>query len=452
MKKGITAGCLLLVLLVLLSCREKYEMTVLPAEQEAVRAPVVKTVTCGKREYTRDFSTFGSVAYVSKADVYPKSGEIIESLTFEEGDRVRRGDVLAELDRRKLEIQLRETAAGILTREAQLNLAVQRRDESRRNIEAQFHTIRNAELDLQKKEADFQRISTIAENKQQLFDAGGVTREELESVRLEYLEKETQLQQTAANLAIKRIGYRDEDLLEAGYGVPEDPEERKGLFVDLNTRLLQAEVEVAEAELNAARSRIETLELYLSETSVASPIDGVVARKYMEEGEKASPEKPLYLIFPTRQVYALAEVSEKDLLSLREGLEADVVIDAGGGSRTGRIDRISPWIQSESRTAPVRILLDNRDGLFRVGQFVRITVLLSDPVREVMVPSDAVLYDGEENPYVFTIRGGRIFRTDITCGEENDGFLPVLSGLEEGERIAAAPRESFRQGMEVRVE
>ncbi|OQY34297.1 MAG: hypothetical protein B6241_05365 [Spirochaetaceae bacterium 4572_59] len=430
------------------ACGEK------PPEESSVGedsyVPVVKLLPCHSKAYSRTYETYGTVAYLFKADVCPMSSEIIKSIPFEEGDRVRKGEILARLNSQKLEIQMKEARAGVRIKETGLNLALQQLEEGRRNMEAQFLTIENSRLDLEKTEADFERMTRVYANKKQLYNVEGISREEMDSVELEYFEKELNLRQSRSNLAVKLIGYRDEDLLKAGYLLPETDEEKTELFVDYNTRTLQAQVDVAQAELEAVRSQMETLKLYLAETAVRAPIDGLIAQKYMEEGEKASPDKPLYMIYPDKSVYAVAQLSEKDISLLRPGMEAEVKTDITPTMRRGVIQRISPWIQKESRTASLKILLDNEDALFRVGQFVRIKVLLSEAVPTLMIPEEAVLSEGEIS-YAFSYRGGRIFRQDLVCGEESDEELPVFEGLEEGTRIVLNPRSSYKNGMEVRL-
>ena len=410
--------------------------------------PVVDILECRIGEYVRTIETFGTISYVTKAEIYPMGAEIIDRMNYEEGDSVRVGEELARLDSRKLSFQLKEAESGIRIKETRWNLAVQQREEGRRNMESRFLEIENARLDLEKARIDFQRISRIFENKKQLFEVEGISQEEMASVELEYQEKDFACRKAESALAVKKIGFRKEDLIQAGYEIPENPANQKELFIDYNTRMLQAEVDVAAAELEAARSQVEALRLYLSETSIRAPISGVIGRKYMESGEKASPEKPLYLIFPENSVYAEARVSEKELTVLKQGMQGDVTSDTDTQMRTGRIQRISPWVDQESRTGSFKILLDNRDGLFKVGQFVRISLRLTGTREGILLPSQAIL-SKEGITRVFQIRGNRIFEREISCLDPVDDQIPVESGLEPGNLIVLNPSEGLRNGMEV---
>jgi len=412
--------------------------------------PLVEEYIC-KNELTKnEISTYGTISYLAKADVVPMSSETIRELYFEEGEFVRKGEVLAQLDTRKLEFQLKETTAGIDTKKTALALAEQKLAESRRNMEAQFHTIKSAELDLEQKRADSERMRSILDNKKQLFEAGGITQEELLSVELSTREKETSLKQAEYSLRIKNIGFREEDLIREGIDIPQDSESLKNLYIELNTRVQSAEVELARSEWQAALSRIETLELYREESRIKAPISGIIAKKYMNPGEKAQENQPLYLIYPTEKVYVLLQLSEKDLLSVNIGQEVLVYTDNDSFEYTGHIHRISPWIQKESRSGEVKVLLENRDESFKIGQFVRVHIQQERPSQQLMIPSTSIT-TGQEETQVFIIRQSRLFKKKIVTGEERGRKFPVLEGLNEGDRIVVLPTDFLKDGMEVRV-
>ena len=410
--------------------------------------PAVNILECHLQEYRRTYSTFGTVSYIKKAEVYPVFSELIREMPFEEGDTVAEGDLLVRLDDRKLKIRIMEARAAVRIKETEWNLAVQQLDEGRRNMEARFLNIENARLDRDRAEADFRRVGTIYENKKQLLDLEGVSREELAAVELEYFEKDLVYRQARSNLEVKKIGFREEDLVRAGYEIPQGEEEKQRLFIEYNSRMLQAEVEAAAAGLEEGERKLESLELTLADTLIKAPISGVVGRKYLEPGEMAAPEKPLYLIFPEDRVFASVEISEREMAEIHVGMSADVRTDLSEDSREGQVQRISPWIDQESRTGTVKILLKNQDSFFKVGQFVRINIHLSEIQKGILVPEESIVRDKEET-YVFTLRGNRIFKTAVVCARPLETESPIVSGLYNGSLIIRDPEKNYRNGMEV---
>jgi RND family efflux transporter MFP subunit len=442
MKQDLLLFCFLLITL---SCSRKIPEETNP--QEGV--PLIQGYVCQKELTKNEIRTYGTIGYLYKADVVPTFGETINDLYFEEGDPVKEGELLALLDFRKLELQMEETKADIDTKHAALLLADQKLNDSRRTMESHFLTIKNAELDLEQKREDLHRIHSILENKKLLFEAGGITEEELLSVELNSREKETALKQSEFSLKMKKIGFREQDLIQEGFKLPEDQDERINLFIELNTRVQTAEAQLARSEWEAALTRIKTLELYMDECRIRAPIDGIIAKKYMNIGEKAQEGQPLYMIYPIDRVLAILQLSEKELLHVKIGQEVRVLSDRDGLEHWGHIHRISPWIQKESRSSEVRVMIDNREAAFKIGQFVRVQIQLSQPEEQIVIPGKALSREDESS--VFVIRRNIVFLKKIILGEEAGGKYPVLDGLAEGDHIVMSPPESLMNGMEVRV-
>lgn len=430
---------IILSTLVLHSCSDRSE-----TRDTVSTLPRVEAYICEISEYSPEMSSFGVISPVRKADILPPSESIIRKMYFNEGDMVCEGDILAELDLQQIDLQIKEAEASLQNRASSLELSRRKLAESRRNVESRFHTINSAEIELSKKEAELNRMSDILSNKRRLYDLGGITKDELLSFELNFLEKDTLFKQARCSLEIKKIGYREMDLINEGYPPSSDSQQLKLNFTDLNTRVMQAETEMAVSELESARNSLESLRLYREENTIRSPLSGIVVRRLMDEGEKASSEKPIYHICAYDQVYASCRVSENDLISLK--LDQTAVISSPVDDRQsfGSIKRISPWIESDSGSGEVMILLDNRDGFFRFGQFVQVSVDLGKSVQEIVIPSDS-LFEGA----AYLLRDNHIFRTDLTTGTPRDGMIPVYEGLAVGDRIVLSPHNGFIDGMEV---
>ena len=262
MKKIIEIFILLIFLQITSSCSNKVHTEFIkPKEQVEVLITAEETVK-------PEFITFGTVVYFNKADIYPTADGHIEILYAEEGLQVKEDQVLAELQQQKLIISREEAEASVQSKRALLNLAEEKLAQGIKGIESKLIAIRNAEAELEQKRNEFLNISNTYENKQRHYVAGGVTKEELDAVKTQYLSYKTKLIQTEGELEIQRLGFRDRDIISAGYKVPETEEERYELLVIINTKMLEAERDVAEAELNSALSSLKTIELLIEETII----------------------------------------------------------------------------------------------------------------------------------------------------------------------------------------
>jgi RND family efflux transporter MFP subunit len=438
---------IMLFFLSVFSCVEK-EQTELVKPKEQIEILITSEETVKP-----EFNTFGTVVFFNKADIYPTAEGHIEKLYAEEGMYVSRNDILAELRQQKLLISREEAEAAVQSKRALLKLAEEKLYQGIKGIEAKLIAIRNAEAELEQKKNEFLNISNTFENKQRLYDAGGVTKEELDAVQTQYLSYETKLLQAEGDLEIQRLGFRDEDIISAGFEIPETEEARFDLMVQLNTKMLEAERDVAEAELYSALSNLKTIELLIEETVIRSPISGNIGSRYLDIGEKATPETKLFTVFNTEKVYIQIDVSEKDLVRIKTGqtayitpdtYESDIIIQ-------GTVTLISPFINPETRTCSIKIEADNSEKLLIPGQFVNVKIITGEPEKRIALPEDSVLTDDAGSEYVLLVKDEKLFKQDIQSDYISESKIVIGYGLDVGDIICKAPLSIYPEGMEVEV-
>ncbi|MFP4432576.1 MAG: efflux RND transporter periplasmic adaptor subunit [Spirochaetaceae bacterium] len=426
------------------------------APEDAPGGPVVPRVTvvevAGEMVPQR-ISVFGTVTQRSKADVYPRTEGRIVELFAEEGDRVGRNDPLAQLEAVQLNISLDQAQAAVESKRALLRLAQEKLAEGRRSVEAQLLGIEKMEQEVTQKRLEAERLGETLENRERLFEVGGVPEGELEALRTQHQGAQTSLLQAQKDLEIARIGFRDRDLLEAGLGVPTTEARRGELTVELNVRRLAAEVQVAEAELTAALAERSRVEVAREESLVRTPIAGVVGRRYLDLGEKASPETLLYTVFDTDSVYAEVRIPEDQIAGVRPGQAAELSLEEGeeAPSLTGSVRLITPFVDPESRATRVRILLDNRTGSLVPGMFVSGSIEVGPPERALTLPVSAVALDGPGGNEVLLLRDNTVFRRGVETGEVSGGRIVIVDGVEVGDLVLADASRSIPEGTRVEV-
>jgi cobalt-zinc-cadmium efflux system membrane fusion protein len=212
----------------------------------------------------------------------------------------------------------------------------------------------------------------------------------------------------------------------------------------------KAESEAAEAEASAARQDVLRLGLdpdstntnpdSPSQLSVTAPLAGVVMERAVSPGLLVEKDAPLFLIADLSRVWALADIYEKDLGQIREEGEVEVQTDAYPGEVfNGRIALIEPAMDEASRTAHVRVVLDNRSGRLRPGLFVTVAVPLrgASEIEATAVPAGAV-QKILGLPVVFIqTQPGRFELRPVETGREAHGMIEIRHGLHEGEQVVA---------------
>jgi len=184
--------------------------------------------------------------------------------------------------------------------------------------------------------------------------------------------------------------------------------------------------------------------------AVRAPAGGFVTRFSAVLGSRADPEMVLYEIADLSSVWVIASVHERDVRTLRAGTVARFI--AAGGEReplTGKIDLIEPALDELTRTTGVRLVLPNRDGQLRPGQFGEVEFELP-AVSGLLVPRDAVIRTGEHE-YVYVATGTDRFEPrNVTTGLAREGRVQVLSGLSAGDRVVT--RGGFMLDSESRLQ
>ncbi len=406
---------------------------------EAVSGTAVPAVT-----------TFGTVLYYSKADVYPTTEGYIEKLHVKEGDSVNKGERLAKLRQEKLFIERDKAVSEVESKESLLKLSEEKLKEGRKEAEKKIISINGSITSLKQKELELENMKRIYNNKKELFEAGGLSPEELETVKMTYLNTEYEYTKAENDFNYIRTGYRDEDITEYGYEVPDDPEIKKELLIKINTSILEAEKQVAQAQLNSSVSELERIDLLVSETEILSPIKGIIGKRDLDIGEKVKPDTKMFTIFQSEKVFIRIEIEENRALEINKGDKAEISTDYI--SLTGKVEIVSPVINPETRSREMKIIALNPEGDLVPGSFVRIKIKTGEEKQEVMVPEEAVIKNEADNTYsVFIIREGRVFKKKIMIPYFFENRAVISEGLKPGELVCIDPPRNLQEGKEVLI-
>jgi RND family efflux transporter MFP subunit len=209
----------------------------------------------------------------------------------------------------------------------------------------------------------------------------------------------------------------------------------------------------ARALLDAARARLsywdiapeqvkkleDSGQIFRTLTLVA-PAGGVVMKRMDSlEGMAVKPGMELLHIADLSTLWLAVDVYEAQLPWVDTGSDAQVKLTYfPGATFTGRVRYVEPEVSDKTRSVKLTLELPNRDGRLRAGMYA--TVEFSPVVvkNAITVPSQAVLRTGERDLVVVALGGGRFAPREVQLGAEGDGFVQVLSGLDDGSRIVTS--------------
>ena len=170
---------------------------------------------------------------------------------------------------------------------------------------------------------------------------------------------------------------------------------------------------------------------------VHAPADGVVIEKPVVAGTRIAAGDPLYKIADLSTVWLIAEVAEGDLGFIRPGEKSRATaVSFPGRTFDGVVDFIYPTVARDTRTARVRIVVPNRDLALRGDMYASVEIdAPAGDAATLVVPDSAVLDSGARQVVLIERGEGRFAPRAVKIGARGDGYVQILEGLQEGERV-----------------
>lgn len=182
------------------------------------------------------------------------------------------------------------------------------------------------------------------------------------------------------------------------------------------------------------------------EAIVDSPIDGTVGRIYLDRGESVSPNTSVAMIINMDQVKVEVDILERDVPRVFKGQIAEIKIDAYPGEVfTGKVSKVSPVIDTISRTAPAEINIPNPDHRLKSGMFARSRIVVEEHRQVPVILRDAIIKESGHT-YCFVIRDNQACKRKILLGMAEANFVEVVSGLEPGELVVITGHQGLKDG------
>ncbi|MCD2185465.1 efflux RND transporter periplasmic adaptor subunit [Rhizobium sp. GN54] len=170
-----------------------------------------------------------------------------------------------------------------------------------------------------------------------------------------------------------------------------------------------------------------------------SPSGGVVLERNATTGMMAEAGDVLFRIADMSKVWVIADVPEFDAAAIRKGAHAMVKVrNLPGKTFEGTVNLIYPELQSQTRTAKVRIELSNTDGLLLANMYAEVEITSGDATPVVAVPNSAIIDTGDRQ-VVFVDKGeGRFEPRDVALGARDDDRTEITKGIDAGEKIVVS--------------
>ena len=395
--------------------------------QQPVEKPVlVELIPVKEGVIGREINFTGSIEANTEVQVYPKISAQIEEMRADSGDTVKKGDVVALLESDELQAQLSQAKAALEAVQAKwAQMEVGARPEEIAQAE---DLVAKARANLKDAENNYRRMEA-------LYQRGTIARRQFEAAELAYTVAKADLNSARERLEMLKEGATEED-----------------------RQALQAQVSQARAALDLARIR-------LSYARITSPIYGTVSERFIDPGNLAIPTKPLVTIVQMDTVKVLVYFPEDLIRYMVPGLRAQLAVAAYSDQVFhGRIDKVSPTLNPETRMFSSEITVRNTEHLLRPGMFATVRLSVDPHGNALLLPKEAVLYKEEyvENRgagkgevhrihYVFVAGHGRAHMRRVVIGHESDTHVEISQGLDKGEQVIVRGAHQVNNGDRISV-
>jgi HlyD family secretion protein len=339
----------------------------------------------------------GKVEPITKVEVKSKASGIVKKLYVDYGDRVKKGQLLAQLDKEEISAQVDQAKAAMLA--AQANLKGAQADYERAKVDAEG--------------PDVPLLQRAYERNLEMQKSGVVSQSALDDA-----EKDYKMAVNKQNVARAQV------------------------------TVLQAKIAQSQAQVAQDEATLKQLEDQLSYTDIVSPIDGLVLSRDVEVGDAVSSILVLgssatlvMTIGDTSQVYVKGKVDESDIGRVYLGQPARIKVESFKDKTfKGVVTKISPMgVEKDNVTTfEVRVSIDNPGGELKAEMTANAEIILDEHHGVLQIPEGAIIYDKDRKASVQVPDpkgkdGER--KVAINIGISNGAKTEVLNGLKEGDQV-----------------
>ncbi|HKV94598.1 MAG TPA: efflux RND transporter periplasmic adaptor subunit [Candidatus Angelobacter sp.] len=339
----------------------------------------------------------GKIEPITNVEVKSKASGIVQKLLVDYGDPVKKGQILAELDKEQILAEV---------------------DQQKASLQAAEAAARAADADLQHAKVDAEgpdipMLKRAYERAQSMAKEGVVSQSTLDDAQKNY------------EMAVNKQALGRANVVSA------------------NSKLKQAEAQVAQA-----RAQLDEKQKEYENSTIISPIDGVVLSRDVEVGTAVSSILILgssatlvMTLGDIHQVYVKGKVDESDIGKVFLGQPARIKVESYKDKTfSGKVTKISPMgVEKDNVTTfEVRVSIDNSSGELKSQMTANAEILLEEHKGILMVPEGALIYDKDRKASVQVpdpaAKDGRK-KVDVSVGISNGSKTELLSGLKEGQQL-----------------
>jgi RND family efflux transporter MFP subunit len=356
----------------------------------------VKTEPVRQESVRRSLDVVGTLAAEDQVTVSSEVDGVVRRIRADLGDRVVAGQPLVELDREKLQYNLDQQRAAYARSLTKYGAA----DAAHLPQLEDTPDVRRAAAELLQAKQGFERATEL--HKRQLISQQ--TRDDAETT-----------------LRLKTAAY-DAALQEA--------------------KNLRADIDASGAGMKLAERQVQ-------DASIRTPFDGYIQQRMVSVGELVKAQMPVMTVVRVDPLKLLSEIPERMAPWVKVGQPLTLSVDAYPDKKfTATVSRISPAVNTQTRTFAFEALAPNKEALLKPGTFARVRLETSLVEQVMTIPYAAMQY--RYGVYrAFAIAGDKLTARELKTGDRVGDRMEILAGLNKTDRVAVTDVDTLTDGMKI---
>ena len=415
-------------------------------------------------------SCTGAISAISSVEVKARVAGNVEYLKLKEGDYVKKGDLVATIDKRNIILKVKQTEADLRSSKAQYEEMKLSYDINKKNYNIEMQKARtnielsrvnlaqmkkgsrpeeisqgSAQLDLAG--ANYENSRKSYERQKELFTKNLVSQASLDEARANLDVQSAQLKTAREKLSLLKQGYQSEDIQKAmlQYEVAIYALEDAKIKIE-SLNMMEQKILNLKSMVDKSESIYQDALEQLNDTTVLAPISGIVTEKNVDEGgvissgiSSMNSGTSIITLSDMNEVWVKAYVDETDISKLKNDLQARVRLDCFP-KRTfaAQLICIGPrvYLKNDVPSIDITLRLLEGTGEVKVGMTANADIVVSSKPQVKMIPFDSII-EKEDKKYVkIAMHNGlscQPYLKEISVGESNGEKIILLDGLDEND-------------------
>lgn len=387
------------------------EMTVetpegaMPVETERVEmGPFISAIT-----YT------GSAVAYNDIPVFPRVEGWVRSMPVYPGDRVQKGQLLAQLDTRELSSRVSEAQFGQIAEAKGYYAALHSKEQAQAELDRTQKAIQSTKANLSYWQSEIERARALVKEEV-------ITVEEFQREQSQFEAAESEYNQALAQLRASEKAVQSSEM--------------------------QAQSQLARFQQAAANQRTQAI--IRSYTTVTAEKSGVVTERNASPGTLVNPATQIFRMAQISPIRIQANIAESDVQRIQIGNTVRIWKRKAQNVSPieGRVAAVFPATSLETRTSVVESVIPNEDERFVPGDYVVMEIQIGEKPDALSVPNTAVVTIDQQKS-VWIVKDGKAYRRYVTTGATNGQRTEIVNGLKAGEIVITKGQQDLQDGVTV---